>query len=180
MLANVLAGGREIGATRAPRESPLGMRVTPWRSKARGMRARGIVAGVQPARSKAAEAGTVAPAVARPLRLAVATAAGVAQHAYAARLRPVLRDPRRQALARAQRVRRLPRRHRAGGPRRGRGLHVLLDRRAPLPLRILPLFRARGALRHDCGTDEDAPHRAWGPPPAVPLQPSDPRRRDGR
>jgi len=69
MLANVLAGGREIGATRAPRESPLRMRVTPWRSKARGMRARGIVAGVQPARWKAAEAGTVAPAVARPCAL---------------------------------------------------------------------------------------------------------------
>ena len=35
------------------------------------------------------------------------------------RLRPLLRDPGRRALARAQRARRLPRRDRAGGARRG-------------------------------------------------------------
>ena len=74
----------------------------------------------------------------------------------------------------------LPRRDRAGGARRGGGLHALLDRRAPLPRRVLALLGARGAVRRDRGahqTHQDRPRRAAA---AVSVQPSAPRRRDGR
>ena len=52
---------------------------------------------------------------------------------------------------RARRARRLPRRHRAGGARRGGRLHALLDRRASLPRRVLALLGARGAVRRGGG-----------------------------
>src|SRR5438552_8949954 len=95
------------------------------------------------------------------------------------RLRPLLRDPRRRPVARAERARRVPSGDRPGRARRAGRLLALLDRRAPLPLRVLALLRARGALRRGRGAHEDDPHRPRRPSPALPLQPPDPRRRDG-
>ena len=89
------------------------------------------------------------------------------------RLRPLLRDSRRRSRGtHAQRVRRLPRRHRPGGARRGGGLLALLDRRASLPDEFSHCSAPEvlyGAVAAKTKPHQDRPRRAAA---AVPLQPS--------
>src|SRR3954468_5246152 len=91
-------------------------------------------------------------------------------------LRPLLRDPGPPAVGSRQRPRRVPEHDRAGGGRRDRGLRVVLDRRAPLPRRVLTLLRAGCALRRDRGAHHHHAHRPRRPAPPLPVQPPGARR----
>ena len=77
-------------------------------------------------------------------------------------------------------VRGVPEHDRAGEARRPDGLPLLLDRRAPLPRRVLALLEPRGALRRIVGGDREPAARLRRAPAAEAVQPPGAHRRERR
>ena len=75
-------------------------------------------------------------------------------------VRPLLRDSRPAAVDARAPSATPARRRRSGGARRAGGVHALLDRRAPLPRRVLALLGAGGAVRRDRRAHHDASRSA--------------------